>query len=300
MGTWRPAWNRYTVMEQRSVRFKPVRKKFKAVRNLMSADFASEYVAEMGCRWRDRRLLRDVRGERATCWLEPTGESAPLVTIRIATKDRPELLLERSVAAALRQTYTNLEILVVGDGCDARTAEALSSVDDPRLRYVNLGRSGRYPDNPVDRWLVAGSLPMNAGLLLAAGDWIAPCDDDDEFTDNHVQRLLEHARNNDLEFAWSKSQIFHPDGSVTYFGDERFRGVTHGSMIYSMGLQFFMYSRTSHRMKAPFDQNLWWRMRNAGVRMGFLDAVTYRYWPAGIAQYEVGDTVIGSLEEFKA
>lgn len=263
-----------------------VRSKSRAVRNLTQKEFASEYIAEIGRRWRDRVLLHEARAGRSNCWLEAPSCTEPLVTVRIATKDRPQLLVERSVASALRQTYSNIEVLIVGDGCHEATAAALSTIDDPRLRYVNLGRPGRYPSDPDARWRVAGSHPMNAGLLLAAGDWIAPCDDDDELTDDHVEKLLGHAKANNLEFVWSQSMRFGANGSTRPVGDSSGLDFTHGSIIYSMGLSFFSYSSTSHRMKTPSDKNLWWRMRRAGVRMGFLDEVTYKYWPAGSQQYE--------------
>ena len=253
------------------------------------AEFLSEHIAELGCRWRDRVTLRDERGDSQCCWLESVDDTEPLVTVRIATKDRPDLLVERAVASAIRQTYTNIEILVVGDGCDHRTGKALAQLSDPRIRYVNLGRSGRYPIKPWARWHVAGTAPMNASLLLASGDWLTPCDDDDEMTDDHVEKLLRHARNNNLELVWSKSEVVR-NGSVRIFGDERFKSVTQGSILYSMGLSSFMYSPTCHRLGAPADQRLWARMRKAGVRMGFLDAVTYRYFPAGSAQYRCDDS----------
>ena len=253
------------------------------------AEFLSEHIAELGCRWRDRVTLRDERGDSQCCWLESVDDTEPLVTVRIATKDRPDLLVERAVASAIRQTYTNIEILVVGDGCDHRTGKALAQLSDPRIRYVNLGRSGRYPIEPWARWHVAGTAPMNASLLLASGDWLTPCDDDDEMTDDHVEKLLRHARNNNLELVWSKSEVVR-NGSVRIFGDERFKSVTQGSILYSMGLSSFMYSPTCHRLGAPADQRLWARMRKAGVRMGFLDAVTYRYFPAGPAQYRYDDS----------
>ena len=263
-----------------------VRDKLKAARNLTDPVFASEYLAEMASRWRDRQLVTNARSGRETCWIESEAQVEPLVTIRIATKDRPQLLLERSVASALRQTYANIEVLVVGDGCDPRTQAALSAVDDERVRYVNLGRPGRYPANPADRWKVAGAAPMNAALLLASGDWLAPCDDDDELTDDHVERLLAHARANALEFVWSKTEVLGDGPNTKVIGRADGREITHGSMIYSMGLSFFLYSPTCYRMQAFLDQNLWTRMRRAGVKMGFLDEVTYRYWPAGVQQYE--------------
>lgn len=254
-----------------------------ALRRIAQPTYAAEYLADAGRRWQSRHLLAHARGGQDTCWLEDPDEPDPLVTIRISTKDRPDLLVERSVAAACRQSYENIEILVVGDGCDGRTEAALRSVNDPRLRYVNLGRTGRYPSDSLQRWLVAGSTAMNAGLLLSSGDWIAPCDDDDEFTDDHVELLLRHAQENRLEFVWSKTAIQNENGIVREIGSESFADVTHGAVLYSMGLSFFQYSATAYRLYLPADQHLWSRMRRAGVKTGFLDRVTYRYYPAGPA-----------------
>ena len=247
----------------------------------------SEWLYEMASIPRDRRRLHEVRAGRDVCWLDDDDE--PLVTVRIATKDRPGLLVERAVSSALRQTYTNIEILVVGDHCDARTADALAEVDDPRLRYVNLGRQGDYPADPVRRWQVAGSKPMNAALLLASGSWLSPMDDDDELVDDHVEILLQHARSHRLEFVWSKTLQLGGPQAVT-IGHPVFSPgcTTHGAIFYSMGLAAIPYSPSCDRLAEPFDWNLWKRFQLAGARIGYLDAVTYHTWPAGAAQYEVG------------
>lgn len=248
----------------------------------------SELLYELASIPRDRRRLRELRGSRDVCWLEEESVTDPLVTVRIATKDRPGLLVERAMASALTQTYPNIEILVVGDNCDQRTADALAQVDDPRVRYVNLGRQGDYPVDPVRRWHVAGSKPMNAALLLAAGDWLAPMDDDDELTDTHVEHMLRFAQEQRLEFVWAKTvQLGGPEEVEVFVGHPVMSPActTHGAVLYSMGLAIIPYSPTSDRLLEPFDWNLWKRIQLAGARMGYLDEVTYRTWPAGARQY---------------
>jgi glycosyltransferase involved in cell wall biosynthesis len=59
----------------------------------------------------------------------------PLVSVVIPTRERPELVI-RAVRSALSQTYQNLEIIVVIDGPDPSTIEALKEVADVRLRWV--------------------------------------------------------------------------------------------------------------------------------------------------------------------
>lgn len=266
----------------------PIFAELAMVRKIRSTGLASELLYELGSIPRDRRRLAELRNGRDVCWTEPEGETDPLVTVRICTKDRPELLIERSLASVMRQTYTNIEILVVGDHCDDRTADALAEIDDPRLRYVNLGRQGDYPTDPVRRWQVAGSKPMTAALYLASGHWIAPCDDDDEFVDTHVEHLLRFAQRERMEFVWGRTQEFGSGPESRFVGHEvmSFAATNHGAVFYSMGLAAIPYSPTADRMLEPFDWNLWKRMQLAGARMAFLDELVYLTWPAGAEQYE--------------
>lgn len=227
----------------------------------------------------ERRLLAQARGGQTVCWTEAEA-SDPLVTVRIATYNRGQLIVDRAIDSVLKQTYSNLEILVVGDACDEATSNAVKSVEDKRVRFVNLPTRGMYPDDPEARWMVAGTHPMNAALSLARGSWVAPCDDDDRFTPTHVEHLLEHALSHRLEMVWSRAGLRQADGTwtVTLGPPMRCGRVSHGSVIYSLGLRFFQHSNTSWKIPEPGDWNLWRRMRDAGVRIGFLDELTYFHY----------------------
>jgi Glycosyltransferase like family 2 len=241
---------------------------------------ATELVREWAAGREERRRLRVARADRDVCWTEDEADPTPLVTVRIATYNRGPLVAERAIASALRQSHQNLEVLVVGDACDRATADAVLGVRDPRVRFVNLPRRGVYPTEPIDRWRVGGVHPMNAALTLARGDWIAPCDDDDELTDTHVADLLRRARLGRYEMVYSKALVRHPDGSWREVGHQPLRdgGISHGSVLYSAGLRFFAHSDTCWKLAEPADWNMWKRMRRAGVRIGFHDDVTYIHY----------------------
>jgi len=224
-------------------------------------------------------LLAQARAGRDVCWTHDEGTD-PLVSVRIATYNRGRLIVERAIESVLDQSYRKLEILVVGDACDESTAAAVLSIKDERLRFINLPTRGLYPDHPLARWMVAGAHPMNAALALARGTWLAPCDDDDRFTRTHVEQLLEHALRHRLEMVWSRAALRQPDGGwiVTKGPPPRRGQVSHGSVMYSLGLRFFQHNPTCWKLPEPGDWNLWRRMLQAGVRIGFLDELTYFHY----------------------
>jgi hypothetical protein len=256
---------------------RPVRRRFAAYRLVSPRDRVGERALERLQRREDRRLLSLARGDSEVCW--PSAEQEPLVTVRIATYDRGPLIVERALASVLRQTYERLEVLVVGDCCDDATERAIRSVGDDRLRFVNLPERGTYPTDRRLRWMVAGATPMNAGLLLARGAWIAPCDDDDELTDDHVEVLLRAAQTDRLELVHSRALLETGHEAWRVAGGRALaEGVSHGSILYSAGLRFLRHSTTSWKRFEPSDWNLWRRMQALGVRIGFLDRVTYVHY----------------------
>jgi glycosyltransferase involved in cell wall biosynthesis len=229
---------------------------------------------------RDRNTLATIRDGRDVCWASADAVD-PLVTIRIATHDRPRLLVERAIPSALAQTYPNLEILVVGDGATPETATAVRAVGDRRVRFVNLPRA-HYPSDPEQRWMVLGCEPINHALSIARGAWIAPLDDDDEFTTDHVEVLLRAAITRHLEFVYGDTAVLRHDGTWGLVGDwpPRLAGFTQGAVLYAAPLRFLRYDSRSYRYGEPADWNLWRRMMAAGVRMGYVSHIVYRYYPA--------------------
>jgi len=92
--------------------------------------------------------------------------SAPLVSVVIATRDRPEMVRE-AIASVLGQDYAGpIEVLIVFD----------QSEPDLTLEQQAAGRSVRVLRNPRKPGL-AGS--RNSGIVETAGEYVAFCDDDD-------------------------------------------------------------------------------------------------------------------------
>jgi len=124
----------------------------------------------------------------------------PLVSAVIPTRNRPQLIL-RSVGSVLRQTYTNIEVVVVIDGSDPATEESLATVKDARLRVIALEES------------VGGSEARNWGVRESSGKWIALLDDDDEWREDKIERQvgIAEAAENLYVLVFSKMTVKFPN-----------------------------------------------------------------------------------------
>ena len=125
------------------------------------------------------------------------ASTAPLVSVCVATMDRADVLLERSIASLLAQSYRNIQVVVVGDNCTDDTERRLAALRDDRIQFVNLPERGPYPHPGSDRWCVAGSNAMNHALSLCEGQFITHLDDDDAMVPHRIEALVAAA----LEFA---------------------------------------------------------------------------------------------------
>src|SRR5207244_13390487 len=67
-----------------------------------------------------------------------------------------------SIGSVLRQTVTDFEVLVVGDGCTDESEAVVRGVGDPRVKWINLATNTGHQ-----------SEPNNEGLRQARGQYIA-------------------------------------------------------------------------------------------------------------------------------
>jgi hypothetical protein len=102
---------------------------------------------------------------------------APLVSV-VMSAFNEAATIGVAVESILRQTFTDLELIVVDDGSTDATAEILSGVTDPRLRVE------RQPRN------VGLTRSLNRGLSVARGQLIARLDADDLAYPRRLERQV--------------------------------------------------------------------------------------------------------------
>jgi glycosyltransferase involved in cell wall biosynthesis len=103
----------------------------------------------------------------------------PRVTVITATYNWATVL-PFSIGSALDQTFTDFELLVIGDGCTDESADVVARIDDPRVRWHNLAVNSGHQSGP-----------NNEGIELAAGDVIAYLGHDDLWLPRHLELLID-------------------------------------------------------------------------------------------------------------
>jgi hypothetical protein len=213
------------------------------------------------------------------------SEPDPLVTVPIPTHDTYQLLAERSIPSVLAQTYSNFEVVVVGDAAPQEAASVIKQFNDPRISYFNLPYRGPYPDDPRAKWYAGGIPPFNEAVRRARGRWIAPLNDDDAFRPQHIELLLDRARTENFEAVYGNADVHSPDGSSTLVGGYP---PAHGRMvlqtaIYHAGLApIFPLELTDALFELPMDWGVCLRMTRAGVWVGWLDAIVTDGYPSAL------------------
>lgn len=105
----------------------------------------------------------------------------PRVSAVIPTAGRPQLAVQ-AVRSVLGQTMGDLEVVVVVDGPDDGALTRLRSLEDSRIRVVELPAR------------VGPGAARNAGVSAARASWIAFLDDDDEWFPGKLEAQIAVAR----------------------------------------------------------------------------------------------------------
>jgi hypothetical protein len=221
----------------------------------------------------NRRRLYELR--RDPTYELAFTEEEPLVSFVIPTYDRYGTLRDVAVPSILSQSYSNVEVIVIGDGSPPETEAVIAEIGDPRVTFFNRPYRGPYPENDRERWLMSGSPPFNDGLSRVTGRWIAPMADDDAVRPEHTRTLIDAAQRHRHELCYGRMAIHFEDGRGCDFGvfPPRLGGVGLQASIYHAGLGFLHSQAIDAAFGEPNDWSRIRRMLAIGVYVGMADEV---------------------------
>lgn len=114
----------------------------------------------------------------------------PEASVIVAAYNRP-YVVRFALMSALQSSVTDIEVIVVGDGCNAETEQAVREVSDGRVTFVNL------PENSGHQ-----STPHNEGLKLARGRYVFFLNQDDMYFPDHIERRLAFLEESKADISW--------------------------------------------------------------------------------------------------
>jgi len=176
-----------------------------------------------------------------------TQKSGPLVTVIMTTYNSGETL-QYALGSILRQTYQNLEIIVVddvsSDGCTRQMLERFAS-EDSRIKVIfNEKNEGTYA-------------AKNRAMAIAAGEYVTFHDSDDWA---HPQRVATH-----VEYMEEKREIL----------------ATRSGWLRIQSNGEFVFRRWGSRFIHPNPASLFMR-KDLIQRVGYFDAIRFgadsEYW----------------------
>lgn len=126
-------------------------------------------------------------------------QELPLVSIVIPTYNRIHTL-PASVDSVLRQTYANLELIIMDDGSVDGTDEYVKSIADTRVRYRRADKN------------MGPSAARNRGAELARGEYLAFQDSDDEWLPDKLEKQMElMLKNRELSLVYSEFGLYRDE-----------------------------------------------------------------------------------------
>ena len=227
-----------------------------------------------------------------------TQKVNPLISVYVPTYNRCSILMDRAIPSVLNQTYSNFEFIIIGDGCTDDTELRVLGLSDPRIKFVNIKRKKRvFPNTVKNHWLAGPVEPANYALNMVKGEWIARIDDDEQWTEDHLEKLLEFALLNNKEFVTANVETIVDGNKVIkkghkmysdYFETKKLQGKSienpsiggTSTILYKSYLKSFKYNKNCWRktVNSANDIDLYVRFIKANVRIGHLDdVVTYQY-----------------------
>src|SRR4030066_188999 len=190
--------------------------------------------------WYERKIHGDV------FYLDPyckTYFTAYKISIYCPTFNRANILLERALPSVSNQTYQNFEFIIVDDCSTDGTREKVHAWclenGERRVRVVKTeSRKNRYPESRMNHWFAGPVVPANLGLKECKGSFIARIDDDDVWTPDHLEKLLNFAVKENAEFVSSGYIVNNEYHGIE--GNEYHGGAS--SYFYRSYLKFFQYN----------------------------------------------------------
>lgn len=219
--------------------------------------------------------------DNARTYLMNSMNTAPLVSVIIPTYRRASSL-PRAIESVEKQTYINLEIIVVNDNLpnseeDRATQQIISRYQKADLRVRMIVTEGKQ----------GGGRARNIACKQAKGVYLAFLDDDDRYLPDKIQTQLEFMLANNLDMSWQDVAWYNEHGKLVerrrlnHCKDFSQRGLLRAHLLTPIAptsiymLKKSLFDRTKGFGEVATGQDWWLMLRciEAGAKIGYMPGV---------------------------
>lgn len=186
-----------------------------------------------------------------------------------------EATIRQTIESVLRQTYKNIEYIIVDGGSVDRTLTIIREyipLSDGRMRYISEKDDGIYD-------------AMNKGITMATGDIVGIINSDDWYEPEAVEEIVKCFRATDTDVAYGEEWILNENRQREYhtyrMGFPPHPGMFVRREVYQ---KYGMYD-LSYRIASDWDLIL--RFMAGGIRFERIDRVIANYSKTGISSVRI-------------
>ncbi len=126
----------------------------------------------------------------------------PLVSVVMPTYNHAQFI-GQSIKSVLRQSYENIELIIIDNYSEDNTEEIVNSFFDNRIRFIKFSNKG----------IIASS--RNLGMKVAQGQYIAFIDSDDLWIKDKLENQISvFESNSDFGLCYTKAQVINEYGEL--------------------------------------------------------------------------------------
>jgi GT2 family glycosyltransferase len=197
------------------------------------------------------------------------SKTEPLVSVVMPFFNAGDFI-EQALGSIIRQTYHNLEILLIDDGSTDNSAEIVRSFQDPRVKLLG------------DRYRRGITYRLNEGIDAALGDYVARMDADDVSSPARIEcQVSKMKEDRDLVVLGTAAAYFDATGKITGAPREsptgdteiKWRLLTHNCILHpSVMLRSDVVKSERYSSDFPLAQDfeLWLRLAARGYKFANL------------------------------
>lgn len=168
-----------------------------------------------------------------------------MITVIIPVYNR-EKVIQKSINSVLKQSFSDIEVLIIDDGSSDNTLRIISDIKDKRIRLISLKNNS------------GATVARNIGLKEAKGEYIAFQDSDDYWFPNKLEEQIKFLDSEDADLVACSMKTI--DGEKMSMVENL---SIHGSRVYKEDLfpQNFISTQTILAKKEvfrhyKFDENI--------------------------------------------